>query len=105
MSQISDADEKREKYYHAIRSSRFYRAGEWFSSTDLACNFSSHNIRVKSAGLYLQQLFEAGELERKTHKCGSYRLWRKAKKVTPHMRFRTVSNEELGIPDATLGWH
>jgi len=97
---------KRLEVYDSIRASRHFRSGEWFKSSDLGAALGHIGVNSKSIALYLSNMRDDGEVEMKNGCGGAYRLWRKMKGLTPHMLFRLgPSNEELGIPDASKGWH
>lgn len=104
MTQIEQAIEKRKKYYQAVFNCRWYKSGEYFTSIDIATNFSNYGLDANSMGLYLAQLYETGDLQRSTLPGGARVYWR-PKRQSEHLPMRTHSNDELGIPDATWGWH
>lgn len=97
---------KRHDVYESIRASKYFKSGEWFMSTDLASQLGHLGINSKSIALYLSNLRDEGEVEMETVQGGSYRIWRKVKPMDAHILLRRgLTNEELGISDATLGWH
>jgi hypothetical protein len=97
---------KRFEVYESIRASRQFKSGEWFRSKEIAAALGHVGVNSKSIALYLSNMRDAGEVEMKNDGGGAYRVWRKLKGYTPHMLFRLgPSNEELGIPDASQGWH
>ena len=94
--------------YDSIRASKYFKSGEWFRAADLASQLAHMGITSKSIARYLSGLRDDGELEMGRKNGGAYRIWRKAKGVTPHILFRVeggYSNEQLGIPDASKEWH
>ena len=96
---------KRFEVYESIRRTKYFLSGEWFKATDLASQLGHIGVSSKSIALYLSSMRDEGEVEMANACGGAYRIWRKSRGITPHMRFRQRSNEELGIPDASKGWH